>query len=228
MSTTLPPPAHVLAPSPFPKEWNLADLQAHFGVPLQRIRLVPPPGYATEEDLLRLVERKECLCELVDGTLLEKPVGANEALLAAAIIMELGRYAGMEDFGKVFGADAPFRILPHAVRLPDVSIISHERLASIDLEKQPVPRVAPEIVVEVLSKSNTRREMELKLQQYFNAGVKHVWYVDPARRSARTYASTTEMREVPQNGFLVATDVLPGFRLSLAKLLAETKRKRKS
>jgi Uma2 family endonuclease len=228
MSTTLPAPVPALAPSPFPREWNLADLQSHFGVPAERIRLVPPPGYATEEDLLYLAEHEDCLCELVDGTLLEKPVGINEGRVAARIIMEFGRYADLEKLGEVFAPDAPMRILPKKVRMPDVSFISHQRLEPLDLETQRVAPVAPEIAIEVLSKSNTRREMELKLKQYFEAGVRHVWFIDPAKRTAKSFSSPTEFRDVPPTGFLAAEDVLPGFRLSLAKLFTQAKRKRKS
>jgi hypothetical protein len=52
-------------------EW----LQSLGNVPLERILFNPLPGTATEADLLALVERDKRLCELIDGTLVEKPVG---------------------------------------------------------------------------------------------------------------------------------------------------------
>ena len=49
---------------------------------LSRIRFDPWPGTATEADLLRFVERDKRLCELIDGTLVEKPVGWEESAIA--------------------------------------------------------------------------------------------------------------------------------------------------
>jgi hypothetical protein len=61
---------------------TLADLADRFGpLPPERIRMNPPPGIATEEDAIRINERKEGLCELIDGILLEKTMGWYESFL---------------------------------------------------------------------------------------------------------------------------------------------------
>src|SRR4051794_4897761 len=63
---------------------NVRDLIAHLGdIPPERIRMHPLPGTATEKDLLRLVEREKILCELIDGVLVEKVMGAREGGLGA-------------------------------------------------------------------------------------------------------------------------------------------------
>ncbi|MGH7127639.1 MAG: hypothetical protein ACREJB_04840 [Planctomycetaceae bacterium] len=63
----------------FPAGWTNADLVEHLGgVPLSRIRMVPPPGLATEADVLRIVNEEDRLCELIDGVLVEKPMGYYE------------------------------------------------------------------------------------------------------------------------------------------------------
>ena len=63
-----------------PVIYNVADLLEHLAVPAKRIRLDPRPGDATEKDAL---ENK--LCELIDGTLVEKAMGFKESLLAIAL-----------------------------------------------------------------------------------------------------------------------------------------------
>ena len=60
------------------EEW-LASLG---GVPLSRVIFDSWPGTATEADLLRFVERDKRLCELIDGTLVEKPEGYWEGMIA--------------------------------------------------------------------------------------------------------------------------------------------------
>src|SRR5215208_4608538 len=82
-------------------EW----LRALGGVPLQRIIFDPWPGTATEADLLRFVERDKRLCELIDGTLVEKPVGWIEAIIAMNLGTHLNIYASKHNLGAVSGAD---------------------------------------------------------------------------------------------------------------------------
>ncbi len=70
----------------FPTDWTVADMQQQLGgIPLARIRMVPPPGTATEEDVLAVHARTGRLCELVDGTLVEKVMGYRESRLAVVL-----------------------------------------------------------------------------------------------------------------------------------------------
>src|SRR4051812_48193852 len=97
-------------------EW----LRALGDVPLNRIIFDPWPGTATEADLLRFVERDKRLCELIDGTLVEKPVGWIEALIAMNLATRLGIYVEDHKLGAVSGADSTLRMTSGRVRLPDV------------------------------------------------------------------------------------------------------------
>jgi Uma2 family endonuclease len=64
--------------------------------------------------------------------------------------------------------------------------------------------------------------MERKLADYFAAGVRLVWYIDPKTRTARSYTSVEQSTEIDQQSSLSGGDVLPGFELPLGPLLAET------
>jgi Uma2 family endonuclease len=205
-----------------PTEWSLADLQEHLGgIPAERIRLFPPPGYATEEDVIQAAEREGRLCELEDGILVEKPMGWYESWLGVLISMKLAAFVTRRKLGKVLGADGTIRILPGKVKIPDVCFISWKRWPRKRLPRRPIPALVPDLVVEVLSQSNTRREMKSKLHRYFEAGVRLVWYVDPASRAADAYTSPTEVTHIEPAGELDGGEVLPGFRLSLPALFEE-------
>ena len=66
-----------------PEIKTLADLRKRLGgIPLDRIWFHPAPGTATEKDVIEAEGRENRLCELVDGTLVEKAVGFEEARLA--------------------------------------------------------------------------------------------------------------------------------------------------
>ncbi len=200
----------------WPSDWSLADLQRHLGgIPAERIRLVPPPGYATEEDVLEIEAREDRLYELEDGVLVEKPMGWYEAIVALLIGTKLNVYLETNELGQVLGADGSVKILPGKVKIPDVSFISWKRFPKERLKRRPIPALVPDLVVEVLSETNTKQEMDNKLAKYFQAGVSLVWYVDPETRSARTYTNATSVTEIPPDGMLTGGDVLPGFELSL-------------
>src|SRR5262245_49879667 len=86
---------------------TLADLVRRLGdIPLERIRLQPPPGTGTERDVERLLEvADKRICELVDGVLVEKPMGTWESILAIAISADLLSFVRRHKLGKVLGAD---------------------------------------------------------------------------------------------------------------------------
>src|SRR5688500_13960757 len=72
---------------------TLADLLVRLGgVPLDRIRFRPTPGTAVEQDVIDLHDRENRLFELVDGVLVEKPMGYMESRIAALIIQLLGSF----------------------------------------------------------------------------------------------------------------------------------------
>ena len=73
---------------------TVADLLEQLGgIPAERVLLKPPPGTATEADVLAAAERpRKRLCELIDGVLVEKPMGAWESQLAVFIAHLLNVY----------------------------------------------------------------------------------------------------------------------------------------
>ena len=202
---------------------SLADLWAQLGnVPLSRIRINPPPGTATEEDVIRAEGHTGRCCELIDGVLVEKAMGYLESLLAGAILEALRRFVRPRNLGIVLGADGTLRILACQVRIPDVSFIRWERFPEGKLPRVPIPPVAPDLAVEVLSSGNTEAEMTRKLREYFEAGTILVWYVDPASRTVTVYTAPDRSLVLDGDATLTGGDVLPGFELPLRELFAET------
>src|SRR5438445_12600678 len=126
---------------------TMADLLKQLGgVNPARVRLIPPPGRATEKDLIRLMEKTDRLYELVDGALVEKDMGFREAGLAMLIGHFLFEFVEAKDLGLIVGADAALRLLPGLVRLPDVSFVSWDRLpVRGEFPDEPVAALAPDL-----------------------------------------------------------------------------------
>lgn len=84
-----------------PSVGNLADLLHRLGdIPTRRVLIDPPPGTATERHAIALLEGNDKrLVELVDGVLVEKPMGWKESLLAALVVKHLWVYLDKHDLG---------------------------------------------------------------------------------------------------------------------------------
>jgi Uma2 family endonuclease len=159
---------------------TIADLLKRLGgVPASRVRLYPTPGTATEKDVINVLDHENRPCELVEGTLVEKAVGFEESEIAANIIFFISSFVRRHKLGIVTGEAGTIRLFSGLVRIPDVAFTSWDRLPGGKRPKTPIPHLAPDLVVEVLSKSNTKPEMDRKLKEYFAAGVRLVWMVDP-------------------------------------------------
>lgn len=226
--TSLSPahPAH--PPTCLPTEWSVADLQAHLGgIPLARIRLYPPPGMATEEDALNIQAHEDRLCELVDGILVEKVMASFESLVAGVLIHKVHTFLEKDPLGIVLAPDGMLWILPRKMRIPDVSFIRWERFPDRKLPRDRVFRVAPDLAVEILSEGNTDDEMGIKVSEYFRAGVRLVWLIDPEARSARVYTRVDHSEVLDENGILDGRDVLPGFQFRLRDLIDAVPRQAK-
>lgn len=208
-----------------PAHWTMADLQTHLGdIPVERIRMFPPPGYATEADVLEIEDREDRLCELEDGILVEKPMGWYESILAVLVAYKINSYLEEHDLGQVLGADGSLKILPGIVKIPDVSFISWARFPKVRLGRRPIPALIPDLVVEVLSDTNTKKEMAMKLERYFKAGGRLVWYIDPESRTAIAFTSPSETVHIEEDGELDGGVVLPDFSLSLKWLFERADR----
>lgn len=204
---------------------TLADLVEQLGgISLERIRFRPLPGMATEQDVLDVERRENRLCELVDGVLVEKAMGFRESALACALIEFLRAFVRPRNLGLVTGEAGMLRLSSGLVRIPDVAFVSWGRLPERGMPSEPIPDLAPDLAVEVLSESNTEGEMERKLREYFEAGVILVWLIDPKSRTVTVYTAVDQFVVLNERQTLDGGPVLPGFSLPLVDLFAELDR----
>lgn len=206
---------------------TLADLLDRLGgIPLSRVRFVPAPGTATEEDVIVSERRQNHLCELVDGVLVEKAMGFREACLAGVILSLLRDFVVPRNLGLVAGADGTLRLFPGLVRIPDVAFVSWDRVPGGTMPVEPLPQLAPEFVVEVLSPSNTDAEMDRKRREYFAAGALIVWIIDPVTRTISVYASPQKCTVYSEQQTVEIGSFLPGLRIQLRDVFAELDRRK--
>ena len=148
---------------------NLGQMLRRLGVAARRVRMYPPPGTATEKDLLAIHDRTDRLYELVDGVLVEKLPDQPASALTCDLVWLLQGYLEKTRMGFLAGPDGPVRLMPDLVRLPDISFISWDQLPKRERPTDPIAGLAPALAVEVLSKGNTKREMDRKVRDTSSA-----------------------------------------------------------
>src|SRR5262245_55343272 len=106
---------------------------------------------------------------------------------------------------------------PDTVLGPDVSFVRSERFNADEAARGYIAG-APDLAVEILSPSNRPGDIHAKVADYLAAGSKLVWVIDPKKRIVTTYRSLLAPRRIGDDGVLDGEDVLPGFRVSVAKI----------
>jgi Uma2 family endonuclease len=106
------------------------------------------------------------------------------------------------------------------VRRPDITFIRKERLAGVDLEKVPLP-IAPDLAIEIVSRNDRADDLNLKVSQYLQAGVRAVWLLYPSTKLAYRYVAgklDPEVRSAEAGGRFEEPELLRGFSLPLAEI----------
>lgn len=206
--------------APIPE--TVRDLLDRLGVSPERILLRPSPGTATEDDLLRCSR----LCELIDGVLVEKAMGFYESRLAAVLVHLIETFLEENPLGIVLEGGGMIRVRPEQVRLPDVSFLSWDHFPDklLPADEQ-ILNVPPDLAVEILSPSNTPKEMERKRREYFAAGCKLYWEMDPAANLLKAYTSVKRFKELGEEDIVSGGNVLSGFKLSMKEWLQRAGRR---
>lgn len=107
---------------------------------------------------------------------------------------------------------------PQVLRGVDVAFYSNERLARIT-DKNGFPEVPPDLAVEVHLPSEP--DMERKVRQYLEAGVRSVWVIDPRTRILTMHRPGQEPVTLSDPAATVLEPVLPGFSCHLAEICGE-------
>jgi Uma2 family endonuclease len=181
---------------------------------------IPRPA----DDPGRYLSHPDAPYEVVDGQVVElPPMGFYAATVASLIIAELVNFLRRHPMGRLTTEGAyildPVRDVR---RRPDAAFLSFERWP----RDRPTPHkgdapVAPDLAIEVVSPSDTHADLRRKLREYFAAGVRMVWVIDPIERQIAVYTTPKQVRILDEDEELDGGDVLPGFHMPVGPLFAD-------
>ena len=168
------------------------------------------PKLITADELL-LMPDDGMQHELIRGVLTENmPPGDEHGLTVIRIGMLFGIYSEENDYGDVRGGDSGFLLErnPDTVRAPDVAWVAPGRLPG------PVigyPELAPDLVVEVKSPGNSRREMAEKAEMWLSYGSRIALVADPRRTTVTVHRPNQPPQVLNEFDTFDGADILPGF-----------------
>ena len=178
-----------------------------------------PAPLLTAAELLALPD-DDYRYELVRGKLIRMPPpGSRHGRTVVRVASRLDQFVDERQLGTVF-ADSGYLLEwgPDTVRAPDISFISAARLPP-DQVPAGYPTLAPDLAVEVLSPSERPGARREKLWDYFTAGTRLVWEIDPAQRTITVYRSVHDRTTLAATDELTGAEVLPGFACRVGELI---------
>jgi len=174
----------------------------------------------TPEDLLLMPDGHRY--DLIDGQLKERHMGAEASSIAMAIYLLIGPHIRSRGLGRPFNSECGYQIFGAAgnnVRFPDGSFIARGKLPD-DRAPRGHVRIAPDWVLEVVSPNDLAEELEQKIEEYLQVGVRLIWVVFPVTRRIMVYRRGGQVSRLTPADQLSGEDVIPDFVCRVEEVFA--------
>lgn len=171
----------------------------------------------TPEDLLAMPEGFRY--ELIDGELVPRNMSVKSSHVGRKVNHRIDLWNDEHQLGLGVGSDCGLEIfpwLPGHVRFSDGAFLLRSRVPA-DFYESGHLRVAPDLVLEVVSPGDIADEVEHKVSLYLRAGVPIVWVVYPNDRTVYVHTAPGT-RRLTEDDTLDGGEVLPGFAVRVGEL----------
>ncbi|MFM5889100.1 MAG: Uma2 family endonuclease [Dolichospermum sp.] len=144
------------------------------------------------------------------------PVGAISGNRESEFNADVAIWNRQTKLGKVFSSSTIF-ILPHGgKRSPDVAWIANERWNALTIEeREKFPKICPDFVIELRSRTDSLSQLQEKMQEYLHSGLPLGWLINPQNQQVEIYRQNQSLEIVSLPTTLSGEDVLPGFILEV-------------
>ena len=147
------------------------------------------------------------------------PTGIETSFFNADILTELTLWNRSAKLGKVSDSNGGFTLPNQAMRVPDAAWISLERWEKVPEEEQKkFAHICPDFIIELMSESDSLKEMQPKMEECMENGCRLAWLIHPKECKTFVYRENKTTSEIPFEKPLSGENVLPGFQLDLAAI----------
>ena len=147
------------------------------------------------------------------------PTGSETGWRDSRLNLRLAIWAETEGTGLTFGSSTGFTLPNGAIRSPDASWIRQERWNALTKEQRTgFAPICPDFVVELRSPTDRLSDLQDKMQEYIDNGVRLGWLIDPIDKRVYVYRPAQPIEVLDNLATLSGDPVLPGFVLSVHEL----------
>ncbi|MEM8721508.1 MAG: Uma2 family endonuclease [Cyanobacteria bacterium P01_G01_bin.39] len=145
------------------------------------------------------------------------PTGSESGKRNTSLIFQVELWNRQQNLGVVFDSSTGFKLSNGAIRSPDVSWVILAKWNSLSKQQQrKFAPIDPDFVIELMSPTDEREELQSKMQEYMNCGTQLGWLIDPDVKQVEIYRSSGQKSEILDNPqILSGEDILPNLTISL-------------
>jgi len=182
-----------------------------------RTTQAPPRQAKVTLDEFKRLRHDGYKAELVNGEVKMSPAGLRHERIGVKLIARLERFLEQHPLGHVYGSSAGYTLPSGDVRSPDISFVPLSRLPG-GRDPDDYADFPPDLAVEILSPHDRARELNDKVAEYFEFGVRLMWIIDPKRQTVTVYRSWADAHTLRPDETLDGGDVLPGFACRVGEI----------
>jgi Uma2 family endonuclease len=176
----------------------------------------------TADELLAMGEDDRF--ELVEGVLvpMSPPPGFEHGKVIGSITFLVTGFVREYRLGWTTGAETGYRLRrnPDTVRAPDFAFVANGRVTP-EMDRTRYLDLAPDLVVEVVSPSDSASDVNAKVLAYLDAGARLIWVLYPGSQTVAVHRPDQTWKLLRSGDELSGEDVLPGFLCPVAVLFAD-------
>jgi Uma2 family endonuclease len=187
----------------------------------------PPPAFAFKARRVHLTDEQfeqlcydnpdYCIEMTAEGEIrFMPPTGTESSWRNSSLNRLVGNWSEADGTGLVFDSQVMFTLPSGAKRMPDVAWLPRERYYNLPLkERQGFARLVPDFVIELRSPTDNLSDLQAKMAEYSENGVRLGWLIDPQTKRVHIYRphQAPEILDDPES--VSGEDVLPGLAVNV-------------
>jgi Uma2 family endonuclease len=148
------------------------------------------------------------------------PTGSESGRKNTKLVFQVELWNVKNNSGVTFDSSTGFKLSNGATRSPDVSWIKLERWQAIPKAQQrKFAPIDPDFVIELMSPTDDLTELQQKMIEYMDCGVKLGWLICPDERQVEIYHNHQDKEILNNPSRLSGEDILPGLTVDLSEIL---------